>query len=203
MCNSVSRRASVGGGGMGGRGRDGRCLWSILGGFWCQWISRRQEKALDFTVVSKVVWEFSGRMDELVWTSIVTNMNITYKMPHVSTKIYSYIYSMYVQEGLKSSGAGRGGGGRRRRRRRSREEEPFHPLARSLAETEYEMTRSETEMLELKESTAPQLRSITTRRKQQSSGSTETVRHLKKRSHLPSQSERTIDCDANVGIQLA
>lgn len=88
----------VGGGVSGG---DGRCLWSIFGGVWCQWISERQEKALDFTVVSKVVWEFTGRMDELVWTSIVTNMNITYKMPHVSTKIYSYIYSMYVQEGLK------------------------------------------------------------------------------------------------------
>lgn len=38
----------------------------------------------------------------------MTNMNITYKMPHVSTKLYSYIYSMYVQKGIrKLSGVGR------------------------------------------------------------------------------------------------
>lgn len=29
-------------------------------------------------------------------TSAMTNMNITYKMPHVSTKIYSYLSSTYV-----------------------------------------------------------------------------------------------------------
>lgn len=35
----------------------------------------------------------TGRMNELDGlTSIMTNMNITYKMPHVSTKLYSYIY---------------------------------------------------------------------------------------------------------------
>lgn len=40
-------------------------------------------------------------MNKLVLTSIMTNMNITYKMPHVSTKLYSYIYSMYVQRGIR------------------------------------------------------------------------------------------------------
>lgn len=42
------------------------------------------------------------------FTSIMTNMNITYKMPHVSTKIYSYLSSMYVQKGIwKMAGVGR------------------------------------------------------------------------------------------------
>lgn len=40
----------------------------------------------------------TGRMNELhVLTSILTNMNITYKMPHVSTKSYSYIYVYTVR----------------------------------------------------------------------------------------------------------
>lgn len=77
----------------------------------------RQEKALEFTVVSKVVLrrrtqDLTGRMNGLdVLTSIWTNMNITYKMPHVSTKLYSYIY-VYTVRNQKSSGVGR-------RRRRS------------------------------------------------------------------------------------
>lgn len=40
----------------------------------------------------------TGRMNKLdVSTSIMTNMNITYKMPHVSTKSYSYIYVYTVR----------------------------------------------------------------------------------------------------------
>lgn len=40
----------------------------------------------------------TGRMNELdVLTSIMPNMNITYKMPHVSTKLYSYIYVYTVR----------------------------------------------------------------------------------------------------------
>lgn len=47
--------------------------------------------------------ESTGRMNELVLTSIMNNMNITYKMPYMSTKLYSYIYSMYVQRGIRKS----------------------------------------------------------------------------------------------------
>lgn len=40
----------------------------------------------------------TGRMKELVvLTSVMTNMNITYKMPYVSTKLYSYIYVYTVR----------------------------------------------------------------------------------------------------------
>lgn len=40
----------------------------------------------------------TGRMNELdVLTSMMPNMNITYKMPHVSTKLYSYIYVYTVR----------------------------------------------------------------------------------------------------------
>lgn len=39
----------------------------------------------------------TGRRNELdCLTSVMPNMNITYKMPHVSTKLYSYI-NVYTQ----------------------------------------------------------------------------------------------------------
>lgn len=42
---------------------DGRCLWSILWWRGCQWIGGRQEKALEFTVVSeKLSWEGGHRV---------------------------------------------------------------------------------------------------------------------------------------------
>lgn len=63
-------------------GREGR-------GF--QGVSGRPEKALEFTVSERFSEEhkgLSGRMNELdASTSIMCNMNITYKMPHVSTKL--------------------------------------------------------------------------------------------------------------------
>lgn len=182
-------------------GGDGRCLWSIFGGVWCQWIRGRQEKALDLTVVSKVVWEFTGRMDELVWTSIVTNMNITYKMPHASTKIYSYIYSMYVCTG-RTPKIKRGWKKKKKKQRRRTVRSAREVFGDNLEWSEF-WRKSSVDREAGINSTTPQLRSIQTKWKQQSSGSTETVRHWKKRSHLPSQWERTIDCDANVGPQLA
>lgn len=81
MCHSVKGRET-------GPGcRDGRCLWSIL--WWGNVksemaVGEGQEKALEFTV---------GRMNKPdVSTSNMPSMNITYKMPFVSTESYSYIY---------------------------------------------------------------------------------------------------------------
>lgn len=86
------------------RGVGGRSM-SLVHIWWrgCQWTGGRQEKALEFTVVSKRRTQSTGRMNELVLTSIMNNMNITYQMPHVGTKLYSYIYSMYVQRGIRKS----------------------------------------------------------------------------------------------------
>lgn len=64
----------------------------------------KREKALEFTVVSKVLrrWtqDLLEEINELVLTSFMLNMNITYKMPHVSTKLYTYIY-VYTEKNKK------------------------------------------------------------------------------------------------------
>lgn len=49
---------------------DSRCLWSIFGRDECERIGGRQEKALEFTVVSKLVLESTERTNKLVLISI-------------------------------------------------------------------------------------------------------------------------------------
>lgn len=61
MCNSVSKK---------GWSRDSRCLWSIFGRDEHERIGGRQEKALEFTVVSKLVLESNERINKLVLISI-------------------------------------------------------------------------------------------------------------------------------------
>lgn len=53
-----------------GWSRDSRCLWSIFGRDEHERIGGRQEKALEFTVVSKLVLESTERINRLVLISI-------------------------------------------------------------------------------------------------------------------------------------
>lgn len=96
-----------GGGGGGQGGSDGQCLWSI---FWWRDANEQagdEKKALEFIVCLEEAggWRVYRNHD---WTSLevsaMTNMNITYKMPHASTKIDNYLLSMYVCTVQKSRG---------------------------------------------------------------------------------------------------
>lgn len=102
------------------RGRDGRCLWSIFcwrGGGGCLNESggdKKRHLSLQLSqrgcLKKKKNTGSTRGMNKLdVLTSMMTNMNITYKMPHVSTKLYSYIY-VYTVRNLKIKRGRRGRG---------------------------------------------------------------------------------------------
>lgn len=116
VCNSVSERTmwewglEVGGWSETGSGEDGQCLWSM---FWwrdAKWVGRRQEQGTwVYSCLRRVILRrgagaggvYRKNDSTSFQTSVMTNMNITYKMPYVSTKIYSYLsstYCMYVQK---------------------------------------------------------------------------------------------------------
>lgn len=115
VCNSVSGRKS----GQGCRGRSMSLVHILVEGMSMnRWETRKGTWV--YSCLRKVVLR---RRTRVYWknestrclTSILTNMNITYEMPHVSTKLYSYIY-VYTGRSQKINL----GGKKRRKKRRWR-----------------------------------------------------------------------------------